>query len=121
MKNTKKRIIKYKGELDLVGYKIPCYNLEDGTPVLSARGMQTTLGMVDKVESGKQTAGTRLKRYLSQETLKPFIYKDKKLDHYEPIVCYDGNQKIHGYEATILVDFCDGVLEARKNIELDKR
>lgn len=116
-----KRQVKYEGELDLNGFKIPCYVLEDGTRVLSARAMQSSLKMVDEVAEGKQTAGTRLVRYLSQKSLKPFIFKGKSPDHFEPIICYKGDAKINGYEATILADICDGFLEARKNIKLSER
>ena len=35
--------IKYEGELDLNGLKIPCYVLEDGRRVLSTTGMQKAL------------------------------------------------------------------------------
>lgn len=111
----------HEGELELNGLKIPCYVLEDGTRVLSGRNMQTALKMVDEVEEGKQVAGTRLNRYLEQKSLKPFIYKDKKEGHFEPIECYRGHQKINGYEATILSDICDSFLEARKEIHLSTR
>ena len=40
------------------------------------------------------------------------------MDHYDPIICHDGEQEIHGQEATRLVDFGDGILEARKNGKL---
>lgn len=113
--------IAYEGELNLNGLIIPCYVLEDGIRVLSGRGMQDALKMVDDVEEGKQKAGTRLKRYLAQKTLNPFIFKEKKQDHFEPIICYKGGAKVNGYEATALVDICDGFLEARKNIELSPR
>lgn len=112
--------IKYEGTLDLGGFTLPCYVLEDGTRVLSGRGMQEALKMVD-VEDGKQTAGTRLTRYLDQKSLKPFIFRDKSMDHFAPMVCYLGEKKIHGYEATILIDICDGFLEARKHIQLSPR
>lgn len=69
-----KREILYEGILDLAGIEIPCYVLDDGTRVLSGRKMQEALKIVD-VEEGKQTAGTRLNRYLEQKTLEPFIYK----------------------------------------------
>src|SRR5437764_985431 len=114
MKDTKIRKVKYKGELDLAGFKLPCYVLEDGTRVLSGRGMQEVLKMVDEVENGKETAGSRLDRYLNQPSLKLYLYKEKKADHYAPIICYDRGQKIHGYKATLLVDICDAFLEARK-------
>lgn len=109
-----------KGELELGNTIIPCYVLEDGTRVLSGRGMQESLKMVDS-EDGKQTAGTRLTRYLGQKSLKPFIISTKVLDHLNPIICYDGEKKIHGYEATVLADICEVFLEARKNIQLGER
>lgn len=119
---TEKRLkIKYEGELDINGLIIPCYVLEDGTRLLSSRGMQETLKMVDTDEDNKKTAGTRLRRYLDQKSLYPFIYKDKTPDHFEPITCYKGRSKINGYEATILADICDAFLDARKNITLSSR
>lgn len=118
-KNTKKII--HEGVLDLNDFEIPCYVLEDGTRILSGRSMQSALKMVDEVEDGKQTAGTRLNRYLEQKSLNPFIYKDKKKDHFEPIECYRGEQKINGYEATVLADICEAFLQARNEINLSTR
>ncbi len=109
--------VKYRGELNLSGFTIPCYVLEDGTRILSARGMQLSLNMINE---GDRTSA-KLTRYLSQESLKPFIYSNKEIGHYDPIICYDGNAKINGYEATILVDICDAFLEARKRIKLSPR
>ena len=111
-----KRVIKHEGVLDLGGFQLPCYVLEDGTRVLSGRGMQDALKMVDDSDDGKQKAGTRLQRYLGQKSLNPFIFKGKNPDHFNPIICYKGGSKINGYEATVLVDICDGVLEARNTI-----
>lgn len=113
--------IMYKGELNLNGLTISCYVLEDGRRVLSGRGMQDALKMVDEVEEGKQKAGTRLKRYLEQKSLKPFIFKDKNEDHFKPIICQNDGAKIHGYEATVLADICDAFLQARKEIELSPK
>lgn len=112
--------IRNRGELHLGDNTIPCYVLEDGTRILSSRGMQEALKMVD-TEDGKQTAGTRLTRYLTQKTLNPFIFNGKAPDHYAPIICYDGNKQINGYEASTMVDLCDGILEARKHIQLSPR
>ena len=80
-----KRAILYEVILDLDGIEIPCYVLDDGTRVLSGRKMQEALKIVD-VEEGKQTAGTRLNRYLEQKTLEPFIYKGRAQDHFKPII-----------------------------------
>lgn len=101
-----------KGELHLGDFTIPCYVLEDGRRVLSARGMQIALNMAD--EDNRTSA--RLNRYLNQETLKPFIYKDKSVGHFEPLICHDGSAKINGYEATVLIDICDAFLEALRQL-----
>lgn len=114
-------IIKYQGELKLNGLSIPCYVLGNGTRILSGRGMQETLKMVDSDEDSAPTSGARLNRYLEQKSLHPFIYKDKEPGHYEPIECTQGGKKINGYEATVLVDICDSFLEARKHIKLSAR
>ena len=114
------RKITHEGFIKLNDFKIDCYVLEDGTRVLSGREMQRALMMVD-LEKGNQTAGTRLTRYLNQKSLKPFIYKDKEVGHFKPIICYKGKSKINGYEATILIDICDAFLQARKEINLSAR
>ncbi len=54
-------------------------------------------------------------------TLKPFIFKGKEVDHFEPLICHNGSQKINGFEATTLIDICDGFLQARKEIKLSAR
>lgn len=110
--------IRNRGELNIAGIIIPCYVLEDGTRILSGRGMQEALKMVD---DNTNTSGHRIMRYLNQKSLKPFIYKDKAPVHFEPKICYDGSKKINGYEATVMIDICDGILEARNNIELSPR
>src|SRR3954462_15488883 len=95
-KDTKIRKIKYKGELDLLGKKIDCCVLEEGTRVLTGRGYARALKMYDEAEKGKETPGSRMDRYLNQKSLKPFLYKGKRPDHYDPLVCYDGEKKISG-------------------------
>ena len=116
-----KRKVKYPGELDLAGFKLPCFVLEDGTRVLSGRGMANALKMVGEVEKGKEKPGNILKKYLGQKSLESFIYKEKTPEHFEPIICYIGGTKTHGYEATLLVDICDAFLEARNSKHLSPR
>ncbi|RHZ36254.1 P63C domain-containing protein [endosymbiont GvMRE of Glomus versiforme] len=99
-----KNRIKQKGEINLAGINLSCFVLEDGTRVLSSQDMKNALKMVDK--NGKQ------------KSLKPLIYKGKVSIHFDPIICYDGERKINGYEATILLDICDAFLEARKQGKL---
>lgn len=118
---SQRKVIKHEGVLKLANFEIPCYVLEDGTRLLSGRGMQSALNMVDVDEDSTPTSGARLKRYLAQKSLNPFIFKDKSLVHFDPIICYLGDKKINGYEATILADICDAFLEARKHIKLSAR
>lgn len=118
MSDEKTNQIRCKGELHLGDFSIPCYVLEDGRRVLSGRGMQEALKMVD---DNKTASGHRILRYLNQKSLNPFIFKDKDPGHFEPLICYDGGAQINGYEAVVLIDICDGILEARKHIELSPR
>lgn len=117
---AKNKII-HEGEITLGEMAIPCYVLEDGTRVLSGRGMQEALKMVDSDDESKPTSGARLNRYLEQKTLQTYIYKGKEPGHFDPIICYQGDKKINGFEATILADICDAFLEARKHIKLSSR
>ncbi|TWP28053.1 hypothetical protein ETU08_10085 [Apibacter muscae] len=117
MDNEIKKVI-HEGKIVLGSFAIPCYVLEDGTRVLSSNAMQNALKLQDESEN---SSGTRLARYMNQTSLKPFIYKNKLPGHYNPIICYQGNKKINGYEATVLADICDAFLEARKTINLSSR
>src|SRR5947208_12062569 len=114
--NTKIKEAKYKGELGLVGNKIDCYVLEDGERFLSGKEMQDALKIVEK-ESRKKR-GPRLKYFLAQKSLEPFLYKGKERSHFEPNTFYYKGVKINGYKATLLPDICLGMLEARRNIRL---
>ncbi len=120
MAEGKGRQILHEGELKLADFIIPCYVLEDGTRILSGRGMQEALKMVDDDDT-KQTSGTRLQRHFNQKSLETYLYEGKEPGHYDPIVCYKGTQKVNGYEATVLADICDAFLEARKKGKLSPR
>lgn len=111
----------YSGDLTIGSIVLPCYILKDGTRVLSGRGMQDALNMVDESTSSGQKAGTRLSRHLNQESIKPFIYNGVEEDHFIPIKCIYQGKSINGYEATILVDICEAFLDARQNINLSPR
>ena len=115
--NSKKVLC--KGEIVLGDNIIPCYVLEDGTRVLSGRGMQEALRMVD--ESGDKSSGHRMALFLGRKSLNPFVNKYLEVGTLNPLVCYDGNMKINGYKAEALADICDIFLEARKNIQLSPR
>ena len=106
-----RKVIK-DGVLDLSGFKIPCYVLEDETRGFSGREMQETLGMVD--EGNKKVSGKRLVRHLEQKSLQPFIDKAKSSVHFEPIICYKGRKKFHIYDANLLPEMCIIFLELER-------
>lgn len=106
--------ITHEGNLELNGLQIPCFVLEDGTRVLSGRGFQEALRIREKPEEGEKRGGYILPTFLGSKSLKPFIDSKLGLAKFEPIICYKGSQRLHGYEATVLIEVCDAILEARK-------
>ena len=108
--------ITHEGNLPLGDFEIPCYVLENGTRVISGRGMQNVLKISPESDkSNELRAGGELGKFVNTKWFKELISNDKKLESFSPIICYKGNQKINGYEATALVDFCNIMLEARKD------
>jgi hypothetical protein len=112
---NKKKII-HEGELQLGGLTIPCYILDDGTRVLSGRGMQNAIMLsAGKGEREEEKSGVELTRFVASKWFSSLIENSLELEHFRPIICYKGNQKINGYEATTLADFCNLMLDARAN------
>lgn len=90
--------------------EIPCYVLEDGTRVLSGRGMQTALAL-------GQRHGALLRSFLDKSNIKPFINNELSMDLINPrrfIRPGRGGKTAVGFEATVLPEICDVLLEARK-------
>ncbi|ATF87581.1 P63C domain-containing protein [Burkholderia gladioli] len=92
--------------------EIPCYVLEDGTRVLSQRGMVAGLGMT--YGSG-QGGADRLTGFAAGKAISPFINNEMMVLIQNPIrfVHGGGGGVANGYPATLLADICDAVLEAR--------
>ena len=93
--------------------EIPCYVLEDGTRVLSQRGLITGIGM----SSGSTRSGdARHVAFFDQEAMKPFVVNDLTVMLKQPIrfVPPHGGKPAFGYPATILADICESVLAARQ-------
>jgi len=104
--------IRYEGELNLNGSVIPCYVLDDGTRIISGGQMQEALKLFPDPTSIK--SGSRLARLLNYSALKELITSRFNPGRFEPISCLKGEQKINGYEATVLADICELMLDARK-------
>jgi hypothetical protein len=110
--------ITHEGDLKLTNeITLPCYVLADGTRILSSRGMQNALKLTDadSVNDTAKLPGAELARFIATKWFNSLGISLEMLEHFQPIICYKGQQKINGYEATALVDFCNVLLQARKD------
>lgn len=99
--------------------KVPCYVLEDGRRVLSGNGMQKAIGF-------NGTAGDWLVQFANQKKLKPhmsaavFAGLESRIPFLNPKT--RGSISItYGYEATLLIDFCDAIIEAKNAGDLSTK
>lgn len=106
--------ISHEGELDLNGFKIPCYVLENGERVLSTAGMQRALGL--EIEANQRSSG-RLQEVLTSKAVSRYISDENDSAKYEPILCYQGKKKISAYKANILPEICETMLKVRDYAE----
>ncbi len=104
--------ITHQGKITLAGIEIPCYVTESGVRLLSGRGMQDALKLMD--DSVVEKSGSRLTRLLNNKTLNPFIFNGKSLGHLEPIKGRFQGIAINGYKTDALIDICDAVIEANE-------
>ena len=119
-----KNKIKYDGILNLNGLEIPCYVLEDGRRVLSTSGMQKALGATEN-EPDQRSSG-RLAEVLNSKIVSRCISEENISSKFPTISCYKGNTQIKGYEASVLPDICEIMLQVRdyaiaNNLELGSR
>lgn len=94
--------------------EIPCYVLSDERRVIVQRGVLTALSM--SPGTGREGEGDRLLKFVTGKALTPYISGDLLEMIKNPIRFQtpSGGSLAYGYEATILADLCDAVLEARK-------
>ena len=86
--------------------EIPCYVLEDKTRVLVQRGMALGLGM-------SSASGQRLTVFAASKRIKAFISDELKVVIDTPIRFLTQGGVAYGYPATLLVDLCKVILDAR--------
>lgn len=92
--------------------EIPCYVLSDGTRVLTMRGLQSALGFSG---GGGKEGARKIPSFLLRMEKKGINIKDLALRADSPIdFKISGGVVATGYEATILADICDAIMEARK-------
>ena len=95
--------------------EIPCVVLEDGTRVLSHRGLTRVLGG-RRGGARKKKAGADLPVFIAADSLKPFISKDLMLALTLPVI-YDNPQVggvINVVRADLLPEICSISLSARE-------
>lgn len=119
-----KNIIKYDGILNLNGLEIPCYVLEDGRRVLSTLGMQRALGAIEN--EPEQRSSGRLAEVLNSKIVSRCISEENISSKFPSITCFKGSTQIKGYEAPVLPEICEIMLQVRdyalaNNIELGSR
>lgn len=106
----------YSGELPIGNIELPCYVLEDGRRVLSQRGINTAF-------TGSRGGGTvskdgahNLPRFLSTNDVLPFVSNELMARINKPIEYQPshGGRTAFGYEATLLPEICEVILDADK-------
>jgi hypothetical protein len=99
--------------------EIPAYVLADGRRVLVQRSMIGALGMS---LGGSSLGRDRLAKFVGQDRLKSFVPQHLSSGTLSPIEFKTPQgMRALGYEATILADICDAVLDARKAKRLTKK
>lgn len=96
----------HQGILKIADIEIPCFVLEDGTRVISGRGVTKAIGMKGR--------GQGVQRVAKHKTLNPYLGDDLQMAIENPIRFQSrvGLPETAGYEATILQKLCDAILSA---------
>jgi hypothetical protein len=95
----------YKGTLK-IGNGLPCFVLDDGRRVISGRGITKAIGMKGRGQGTARIAALIRKNQSKFNELALAIEKPLLLDSGAPL-------PTQGYEAPLLVDLCQAVLELR--------
>ena len=111
----------HQGQLDLMGTKISCAVLEDGTRILVDRSVATALGKKGggAYWEAKKKGKMVLPEYVSATYLKPFI-SEQLLEKLENPISYINTQgaEVVGIEATLLPEICDVWISAKNSGQL---
>ena len=95
----------HQGVLRIADIEIPCFVLQDGTRVISGRGVTKAIGMKGRGQGVKRVAG--------HKALSPYLGDELETAIRNPIRFIGiGSRETAGYEATILQRLCDAILSA---------
>jgi hypothetical protein len=102
----------HSGTLTVGELKVPVFVLEDGTRLISQRGVQTTIGMST---SGGSAGAHRTAQMVERLENKLEIPNDLSVRMKSPLrfLTVTGGLPVYGNEATTLVDLCELILKAR--------
>lgn len=106
----------HSGVLPIAGLDIACGVLENGVRILSTRAVSRAFGTTRTATAGPGTNGEReLPLFLASDTVLPFISADLMVRLKRPIEYRPkhGGRSAFGYEATLLPEICEALLEAR--------
>lgn len=103
--------IKYRGELHLGEFAIPCYVLEDGRRALSKSEMQRALGVIENEPS--QRSSKRLDEILTSKQVSRFISDDFMSSKLSTIDGIREGTPIKLYDALVLPEICEIMLKVR--------
>lgn len=99
----------HKGLLKIGEAEIQCFVLDDGRRVISGRGLTTAIGMKGRGQGVARIAALKAVK-LSQNNNLPLAIET-------PILFLGGSPKVgqpsDGFEATVLQELCEALLEAR--------
>jgi len=106
---TKIQMATHSGHVTIGDLSLPCYVLEDGSRVLSERGVLSSLGMTP----GARDSDEKLPRYLRGKNIIGFIDEELKEKLSKPVwfKYKDVNRK--GLPASLLPEICNVWLKAR--------
>lgn len=106
-----------KTPLVLGNLELPCYVLENGMRVFSGRGIQNAIG-------AKTTSGTWISRFINSKPIQMNLLTGTfdRLNNPIPFKRNNagGSQLItYGYEATLLIDLCNAIIDAGNDRQFD--
>jgi P63C domain-containing protein len=114
----------YEGILKVRTIELPCGVLDDGTRILSTRGVNRALGSAGTGTSKKGKIGARqLPAILASDKLKPYLTNELivRLTHPREYRPKHGGRTAYGHEATLLPEMCEVIIEADRAGVLGKR
>lgn len=99
-----------QGVLPIGDIKVDCYVLKDGRRLIHKRAMARALGL-------KSEGGNALMKTLGGKTLSPLMPASVRDKIDNPIVFTPlSGDPAHGYEATVLIDLCDALIDAEPEL-----